>query len=59
MYRNNNLSFNTTSDCLLLLNPFMPDGISHSYLFDQSITVLRVVRWGIFHFYSKFNRDIL
>ena len=27
------------------INPFMPNGIPHSYKFDQPISVLRVVGW--------------
>ena len=38
-----------------LLNPFKPNGISHSYDLNHSITVLRVVG-GNFQFYSNFNR---
>ena len=34
----------------ILYNPFMPNGISHYHQLDQSISVLRVVRWIIFHF---------
>ena len=36
-------------------NPFKPNGISHSYQLDQSISVLRVVG-GIFQLYSNFSR---
>ena len=32
------------------INPFKPNGFSHSYELDQPISVLRVVG-GIFHFY--------
>ena len=39
-------------------NPFMPNGISHRYQLEQSITVLRDVRW-YFSFYSSFNRKIM
>ena len=38
-------------------NPFMPNGISHPYQLEQSISVLRDVRW-YFHFYSSFNRKL-
>ena len=34
----------------------MPNGISHYYPLDQSISVLRVIRWNFFNFYSNFNR---
>ena len=30
---------------LPVINPFMPNGISHCYQLDQSITILRVVEW--------------
>ena len=34
-----------------LLNPFKPNGIAYFHQLDQSINVLRVLRWnGIFHF---------
>ena len=36
-------------------NPLMPNGISHRYQLEQSISVLRDVRW-YFSFYSSFNR---
>ena len=45
-------------------NPFMPNGISKCYQLEQSISVLRDVRWyfwmlgGIFHFYSSFHRKL-
>ena len=38
------------------LNPFKPNGISLHYQLDQSISILRVVLWYFFHFYSNFNR---
>ena len=38
-------------------NPFMPNGISHSYQLEQSISVLRDVRW-YFSFFSSFNRKL-
>ena len=34
-------------------NPFMPNGISHKYQLDQSISVLSGVRW-YFSFLFKF-----
>ena len=34
-------------------NPFMPKGMSHSYKLEQSISVLRDVRW-YFSFLFKF-----
>ena len=34
-------------------NPFMPNGLSHHYQLDQSISVLRGVRW-YFSFLFKF-----
>ena len=37
---------------ILIIDPFQPNGISHSYQIDQSISFLRLV----FHFYSNFNR---
>ena len=42
----------------ILFNPFMPNGISHCYLLDQSFSVLRVVGWIFFHFYSNLDRII-
>ena len=36
-----------------VFDPFMPNGISHSYQLDQSISVLRGVRW-YFSFLFKF-----
>ena len=33
-----------------IINPFMPNGISHSYQLDHSIFVLRVVGWYFFIF---------
>ena len=36
------------------LSPLKPNGISHSYQLDQSISLSRVVG-GIFHFYSNFD----
>ena len=30
---------------VMKLNPFQPNGISHPYQLDQSISVLRVVAW--------------
>ena len=39
-------------------NPFMPNGISHCSQLDQSISVLRVVRW-YFTFLFKFQLNIL
>ena len=38
-------------------NPFMPNGISHRYQLEQSISVLRGVRW-YFSFFSSFNRKL-
>ena len=35
-------------------NPFKPNGISHCYQFDKSISVLRVVGW-YFTFLFKFQ----
>ena len=35
-------------------NPFKPNGISHGYKFDQSISVLRLVEW-YFTFLFKFQ----
>ena len=37
-------------------NPLKPNGISQSYQLNQSISVLRVVGWYFFHFYSNFKR---
>ena len=37
---------------------FKPNGISHSYHLDQSISILRVVRW-YFVFSLKFEENIL
>ena len=34
-------------------NPFMPNGISHRYQLEQSVSVLRDVRW-YFSFLFKF-----
>ena len=34
------------------INPFMPNGISHHYQFEQSISVLRDVRWYFFYFFQ-------
>ena len=31
------------TEYILLLNPFKPSGISHSYQLDQSIIVLRII----------------
>ena len=39
-------------------NPFMPNGISHCSQLDQSISVLRVVRW-YFTFLFEFQLHIL
>ena len=39
-------------------NLFIPNGISHRYQMEQSISVLRDVS-GIFHFYESFNRKIM
>ena len=39
-------------------NPFMPNGISHRYQLEQSISVLRDVS-GIYNFYESFNRKIM
>ena len=39
----------------ILFNLFMPNGISHRYRLEQSISVLRVAGW-YFHLYSNFNR---
>ena len=36
-----------------LINPFMPNETSHRYHLDQSIFVLRVVKWYI-SYLSKF-----
>ena len=44
--------------CITAFNPFMPNGISHRYQLDQSISVLRGVRWYFFRFYSNFNRKL-
>ena len=30
---------------IILLNPFKPNGISHYYQLDQSISILRLVGW--------------
>ena len=38
-------------------NPFMPNGISHRYQLEQSISVLRRVRW-YFSFLSSFNTKL-
>ena len=38
-------------------NPFMPNGISHRYQLEQSISVLRDVRW-YFSFLFKCNRKV-
>ena len=35
-------------------NPFMPNGISHLYQLEQSISVLRYVRW-YFSFFFDFR----
>ena len=40
-----------------IFNPFMLNGISHRYQLEQSISVLRDVRW-FFSFYSSFNRKL-
>ena len=40
------------------LNPFKPNGISHCYQLDQSISILRVVGW-YFTFLFKFQQNIL
>ena len=40
------------------INPFMLNGISRRYQLEQSISVLRDVRWYFFHFYSNFNRKL-
>ena len=40
---------------VLSFNLLKPNGIFLSYKFDQSIFVLRVVKW-YFHFHSNFNR---
>ena len=37
-------------------NPCKPNGIFHYYQLDRFISVLRVVRWYFFHFYSNFDR---
>ena len=37
--------------------PFIPNGISHSYQLEQSISVLRDVRW-YFSFLFKFQKKI-
>ena len=36
----------------------MPNGISHCYQLDESISVLRVGGWIFFHFYSNLGRTI-
>ena len=38
-------------------HPFMRNGISHRYQLEQSISVLRGVRWYL-NFYSSFNRKL-
>ena len=42
---------------LFILNPIMPNGISHRYQLEQSISVIRDVRW-YFSFLFKFNRKL-
>ena len=37
-------------------NPVMQIGISFSYLLDQSISILRIVGWYVFYFYSNLYR---
>ena len=39
-------------------NPFKMNGISHSYQLDQSISILRVIRW-YFLILFKFLKNIL
>ena len=36
---------------------FMPNGISHCYQLDQSISALRAVGWYFFYFYPNFKRN--
>ena len=38
---------------IAFIDPLMPNGISHRYLLEQSISVLRDVRW-YFSFLFKF-----
>ena len=38
-------------------SPFIPNGIYHRYQLEQSISVLRDVRW-YFSFLFNFNRDL-
>ena len=45
----------TSKNRIKLFNPFKPNGISHCYQMDQSISVLRHVGC-FFHFYSNFDR---
>ena len=40
----------------MFFNPFKPNGTSHCYQLDKSISVLRDVGSGIFKFWSNFNR---
>ena len=40
---------------MYLINPFLSNGIPHSYQLDLSISVLRVLG-GIYHFHSNSNR---
>ena len=47
MRTNNNL-FDFLGDEQMQIYPFKPNGISHSYLLDQFISVLRVVRLYFF-----------
>ena len=42
----------------IMFNPFKPNGISHSYQLDQSISVFRVVGW-YFSFLFKFQNKLL
>ena len=37
----------------MMSNPFMPNGISHQYQFEESVSVLRDVGW-YFSFLIKF-----
>ena len=41
-----------------IFNPFKPNGISHSYHLDQSISVLIVAGGIIIFLYSSFNKTI-
>ena len=48
----------TASSTASLFNPFQPDGISHYYQLEQSISILRVLQW-YFTFLLKFQLNIL